>query len=84
LLRDLAEDLAETEQSIALKERLDHVVATMACHASVRAGRRLEAREMNALLREMEATPNAGQCGHGRPTYIELRLADLERLFGRS
>jgi DNA mismatch repair protein MutL len=84
LLRDLAEDLAETEQSIALKERLDHVVATMACHASVRAGRRLDAREMNALLREMEATLNAGQCGHGRPTYIELRLADLERLFGRS
>lgn len=83
LIRDLAEDLAETEQSIALKERLDHVVATMACHGSVRAGRKLDAREMNALLREMEATPNAGQCGHGRPTYIELRLADLERLFGR-
>jgi len=83
LIQDLAADLAETEQSIALKERLDHVVATMACHGSVRAGRKLDAREMNALLREMEATPNAGQCGHGRPTYIELRLADLERLFGR-
>ena len=83
LVRDLADELAETDQALALNERLDHVAATMACHGSVRAGRKLDAAEMNALLREMEATPFSGQCAHGRPTYVELKLADIERLFGR-
>ncbi|MDP2621831.1 MAG: DNA mismatch repair protein MutL, partial [Hyphomicrobiales bacterium] len=69
--------------AVRLKERLDAVASTMACHGSVRAGRRLTAQEMNALLREMEATPHSGQCNHGRPTYVELKLADIERLFGR-
>ena len=83
LIRDLADDLAETESLLSLKERLDHVSATLACHMSVRSGRRLNAEEMNALLREMESTPHSGQCNHGRPTYVELKLADIERLFGR-
>ena len=83
LVRDIADDLAENGQALALKERLEAVCSTMACHGSVRAGRRLTAAEMNALLRQMEATPHSGQCNHGRPTYVELKLADIERLFGR-
>ncbi len=83
LVRDIADDLAENGQALALKERLEDVCSTMACHGSVRAGRRLTAAEMNALLRQMEATPHSGQCNHGRPTYVELKLADIERLFGR-
>lgn len=83
LIRDIADDLAENGQALALKERLEEVCSTMACHGSVRAGRRLNAPEMNALLRQMEATPHSGQCNHGRPTYVELKLADIERLFGR-
>ncbi len=83
LIRDIADDLAENGQALALKERLQEVCSTMACHGSVRAGRRLNAPEMNALLRQMEATPHSGQCNHGRPTYVELKLADIERLFGR-
>jgi len=83
LVRDIADDLAEWDASTRLRERLEHVAATMACHGSVRAGRRLKPEEMDALLREMEATPLAGQCNHGRPTYVELKLADVERLFGR-
>jgi DNA mismatch repair protein MutL len=83
LLRDLAEDLAAEDGAEALERRLDHRLATIACHHSVRSGRALRPEEMNALLREMEATPGAGQCNHGRPTYVELKLADIERLFGR-
>jgi DNA mismatch repair protein MutL len=83
LVRDLADELAEFGEHLSLKERLEEVCGTMACHGSVRAGRRLSLDEMNALLRQMEATPHAGQCNHGRPTYVELKLADIERLFGR-
>jgi DNA mismatch repair protein MutL len=83
LLRDLADEIAETGSALSLKERLEEVAGTLACHTSVRAGRRLNAEEMNALLREMEATPHSGQCNHGRPTYVELKLSDIERLFGR-
>lgn len=83
LIRDLADDLAAYDQALSLKEKLEDVLGTMACHGSVRSGRRLTGEEMNALLREMEATPHSGQCNHGRPTYVELKLADIERLFGR-
>jgi len=83
IVRDIAGELAETGETANLEERLNHVLATMACHHSVRAGRRLRPEEMDALLREMEATPNSGQCNHGRPTFIELKLADIEKLFGR-
>jgi DNA mismatch repair protein MutL len=83
LLRDLSEHMAEWDEALPLERRLLHVAATMACHGSVRAGRILKPEEMNALLREMESTPNSGQCNHGRPTYVELKLSDIEKLFGR-
>jgi DNA mismatch repair protein MutL len=83
LVRDLSEHMAEWDATLPLERSLMHVAATMACYGSVRAGRRLKPEEMNALLREMEATPNSGQCNHGRPTYVELKLTDIERLFGR-
>lgn len=83
LVRDLADEIMSEADGSALKDRLEAVASRMACHGSVRAGRRLTAAEMNALLREMEATPFSGQCNHGRPTYVELKLADIERLFGR-
>ncbi|WP_066557099.1 DNA mismatch repair endonuclease MutL [Croceicoccus bisphenolivorans] len=83
LLRDIADDIAQNGDAILLGERLDHVLATMACHGSVRAGRRLNVTEMNALLREMERTPRSGQCNHGRPTWVKLSMTDVEKLFGR-
>jgi DNA mismatch repair protein MutL len=83
LVRDLADELAAFDQALSLKERLEHVAATMACHGSVRAGRTLSVAEMNALLREMEVTPHSGQCNHGRPTWVKLSKIDLEKLFGR-
>ncbi|MDX2142209.1 MAG: DNA mismatch repair endonuclease MutL [Rhodospirillaceae bacterium] len=83
IVRDLADDLAQWDETMSLADRLADVCGTLACHSAVRAGRRLNPSEMNALLRQMEGTPNAGQCNHGRPTYVELKLADIERLFGR-
>lgn len=83
LICDLADGLTEADETLALKDRLGDVTSKMACHGSVRAGRRLNSPEMNALLREMEATPHSGQCSHGRPTYVELKLKDIEKLFGR-
>lgn len=83
LVRDLADDLATADEALSLRERLDHVAATMACHGSVRAGRVLSVTEMNALLREMEVTPHSGQCNHGRPTWVKLAHGDIEKLFGR-
>jgi DNA mismatch repair protein MutL len=83
MLKDLADDIAELGEAHALKERLEEVCSSMACRGSVRAGRRLTGDEMNSLLRQMEATPFSGQCNHGRPTYVELKLADIEKLFGR-
>lgn len=84
LVRQLADELAEWDTANGLANRLEYLAATMACHGSVRSGRRMRPEEMNALLRQMEATPGSGQCNHGRPTYIELKLSDIERLFGRS
>jgi DNA mismatch repair protein MutL len=83
IVRDVADALADESPSAPLERKLDQVMATMACHGSVRSGRRLNVEEMNALLREMESTPGSGQCNHGRPTYVELKLADVEKLFGR-
>jgi len=83
LVRDIADDLAQNEDALLLGERLEHVLATMACHGSVRAGRVLSVAEMNALLREMEVTPRSGQCNHGRPTWVKLAMSDVEKLFGR-
>ncbi|MEN9896124.1 MAG: mismatch repair protein mutL, partial [Pseudomonadota bacterium] len=84
LLHDLADEIAELDMATALEDRLEKLAATMACYGSVRSGRHLRPEEMNALLRQMENTPGSGQCNHGRPTYIELKLKDIERLFGRS
>ena len=84
LLRDILDELSEAGDSRNVQARIDAVLSRMACHGSVRSGRHMRAEEMNALLREMEATPHSGQCNHGRPTYVELRLADIERLFGRT
>ena len=83
IVRDVADELSDLGITTSIEERVNHVLATMACHNSVRSGRKLRPEEMNALLREMEATPNSGQCNHGRPTFIELKLADIEKLFGR-
>jgi DNA mismatch repair protein MutL len=83
LVRDLADELASFGAALSLKEKLEAITGTMACHGSVRAGRRLNGDEMNAILREMEITPHSGQCNHGRPTYVKLSRNDLEKLFGR-
>jgi DNA mismatch repair protein MutL len=83
LLTDLAAELAELGQALSLRDKLDHVSATIACHGSVRAGRILSVAEMNALLREMEVTPRSGQCNHGRPTWVKLGHGEIEKLFGR-
>ena len=83
MLRDLADELAAFDSAETVEERINHLLATIACHHSVRSGRVLKPEEMNALLREMERTPNSGQCNHGRPTYVSFTLADIERLFGR-
>jgi DNA mismatch repair protein MutL len=82
-LRDLADELGELDEATALQARLDAVIARLACHGSVRAGRRLNAAEMDALLRQMEATPRAATCSHGRPTFLKLTKAEIEKLFGR-
>ncbi|MBL3565232.1 DNA mismatch repair protein MutL, partial [Rhodovulum sulfidophilum] len=84
LIRDILDELADQGDSQTLQARLDAILSRVACHGSIRSGRRMRADEMNALLREMEATPLSGQCNHGRPTYVELRLSDIERLFGRT
>jgi DNA mismatch repair protein MutL len=83
LVHDIADELESAPPGATLEESTNRLLATMACHHSVRAGRHLKVEEMNALLREMERTPNSGQCNHGRPTYVELKLKDIERLFGR-
>ncbi|MGB7433613.1 MAG: DNA mismatch repair endonuclease MutL [Ahrensia sp.] len=83
LVRDIADELAEAGTSLALRDAIERVASSMACHGSVRAGRSMRVDEMNALLRQMEATPGSGTCNHGRPTFIELQLADIERMFGR-
>jgi DNA mismatch repair protein MutL len=83
MILDILDELADQGESTGIQTRLDAILSRVACHGSVRSGRRMRAEEMNALLREMEATPHSGQCNHGRPTYVELKLADIERLFGR-
>ena len=84
MLRDIVDELADMGDSQTVKDRIEAVLSRVACHGSVRSGRRMTGDEMNALLREMEATPHSGQCNHGRPTYVELKLSDIERLFGRT
>ena len=81
---DIVDELADQGDSLTVQARLEAILSRVACHGSVRSGRRMRAEEMNALLREMEQTPHSGQCNHGRPTYVELRLSDIERLFGRT
>lgn len=84
LIRDVVDELADQDSSASVREKIDAILSRVACHGSIRSGRRMRGEEMNALLREMEATPHSGQCNHGRPTYVELRLSDIERLFGRT
>lgn len=84
MLRDILDELADQGESMMIQARIEAILSRVACHGSIRSGRRMRGEEMNALLREMEATPHSGQCNHGRPTYVELKLADIERLFGRT
>ena len=83
LLRDVLDELSDLGRSDLLQAKIEAILSRMACHGSIRSGRQMRPEEMNALLREMEATPHSGQCNHGRPTYVELKLHDIERLFGR-
>ena len=83
MIKDICDEIADGGQSRALADRIDRLLSVMSCHRSIRAGRQLSTIEMNAVLREMEGNPFSGQCNHGRPTYVELKLADIERLFGR-
>jgi len=84
MILDILDELADLGDSLTVQARIEAILSRVACHGSIRSGRRMQADEMNALLREMEATPHSGQCNHGRPTYVELKLADIERLFGRT
>ena len=84
MIRDILDELDDLGETQKLSDRLEAVLSRVACHGSIRTGRRMRGEEMNALLREMEATPHSGQCNHGRPTYVELKLADIEKLFGRT
>ena len=84
MIRDILDELTDQGDSASVQARIEAILSRIACHGSIRAGRRMQAAEMNALLRDMEATPLSGQCNHGRPTYVELKLADIERLFGRT
>ena len=84
LVRDILDELTDLERSTSLQDRIEAILSRVACHGSIRSGRRMRGEEMNALLREMESTPHSGQCNHGRPTYVELKLSDIERLFGRT
>ena len=84
MLRDILDELADTGGSDCVQSKIEAILSRVACHGSIRTGRRMRAEEMNALLREMEATPRSGQCNHGRPTYVELKMTDIERLFGRT
>ena len=84
LLRDILDELDDTGDTLTVQSRIEAVLSRIACHGSIRSGRQMRAEEMNALLREMETTPHSGQCNHGRPTYVELKLSDIERLFGRT
>ena len=84
LLKDILDELDDQGEATAVQDRIDAILSRVACHGSIRSGRQMRAEEMNALLREMEATPYSGQCNHGRPTYVELKLSDIERLFGRT
>ncbi len=84
LVRDILDELTDLERSTSLQDRIEAILSRVACHGSIRSGRRMRGEEMNALLREMETTPHSGQCNHGRPTYVELKLSDIERLFGRT
>ena len=84
MLRDILDELSDQGDSASVQARIDAILSRVSCHGSIRSGRRMQGAEMNALLREMEATPKSGQCNHGRPTYVELKLSDIERLFGRT
>jgi DNA mismatch repair protein MutL len=84
ILMDVLDELSDWGSTQLVQEKIEAILSRVACHGSIRSGRRMRAEEMNALLREMEATPHSGQCNHGRPTYVELKLSDIERLFGRT